>query len=74
MFGPSTEASLRPNFGAGNRALYEDSCLFVVPGSHKVPRTPEQRAQSTGLEAPEDPNTMPGAISVTLYRASHISF
>lgn len=50
-----------------NTALYEDSCLFVVPGSHKVPRTPEQRAQSTGLEAPEDPNTMPGAISVTLY-------
>ncbi|KAJ7933858.1 hypothetical protein B0H13DRAFT_1952286 [Mycena leptocephala] len=49
-----------------NTALYADSCLFVVPGSHKVPRTPEQRLHSTGQDAPADPLDMPGAIRVSL--------
>ncbi|KAJ7354609.1 hypothetical protein DFH08DRAFT_855425 [Mycena albidolilacea] len=49
-----------------NTALYEDSCLFVVPGSHKVPRTPEQRIHSEGPDAPADPLDMPGAIRVSL--------
>ncbi|KAI0357114.1 hypothetical protein OH77DRAFT_1422622 [Trametes cingulata] len=49
-----------------NTALRKDSCLYIVPGSHKVPRTPEQRAQSSTLGPPEDPLTMPGAIQVTL--------
>ncbi|KAJ7143410.1 hypothetical protein C8R43DRAFT_1199446 [Mycena crocata] len=49
-----------------NTALYEDSCLFVVPGSHKVPRSPEQRLHSEGPDAPADPLDMPGAIQVSL--------
>ena len=49
-------------------ALYEDSCLFLVPRSHKVPRTEEQRAQSMTLTPPKDPLAMPGAIRVTLQR------
>lgn len=50
------------------RALYKDECLYVVPGSHKTPRTPEQRIHSTTLEPPVDPFDMPGAIRVTLNR------
>ncbi|KAI0072244.1 hypothetical protein K474DRAFT_1668050 [Panus rudis PR-1116 ss-1] len=49
-----------------NTALYEDSCLFVVPGSHKSARTPEQRARSSTLDPPTDPFDMPGAIQVTI--------
>ncbi|KAJ7502386.1 hypothetical protein B0H11DRAFT_1988374 [Mycena galericulata] len=49
-----------------NTALYEDSCLYVVPGSHKIPRTPEQRVHSEGQDAPDDPLDMPGAIQVHL--------
>ncbi|KAJ7141204.1 hypothetical protein C8R44DRAFT_762930 [Mycena epipterygia] len=49
-----------------NTALYEDACLFVVPGSHKAPRTPEQRVHSEGPAAPVDPLDMPGAIQVVL--------
>ncbi|EIW52950.1 uncharacterized protein TRAVEDRAFT_75172 [Trametes versicolor FP-101664 SS1] len=49
-----------------NTALREDSCLYVVPGSHKVPRTPAQRALSSTLDPPTDPLTMPGAIRVAL--------
>ncbi|KAJ7782408.1 hypothetical protein DFH07DRAFT_790564 [Mycena maculata] len=49
-----------------NTALYEDSCLYVIPGSHKVTRTPEQRLHSEGPEAPVDPLDMPGAIQVLL--------
>ncbi|KAI4525501.1 hypothetical protein K525DRAFT_266009 [Schizophyllum commune Loenen D] len=49
-----------------NTALYPDSCLYVVPGSHRVLRTPEQRAHSTDIEAPKNPLDMPGAIRVTL--------
>ncbi|ELU38541.1 PhyH domain-containing protein [Rhizoctonia solani AG-1 IA] len=47
-------------------ALYDDACLFVVPGSHREPRTPEQRLLSSTQEAPEDPMDMPGAICVKL--------
>ncbi|KAI0631664.1 hypothetical protein C8Q77DRAFT_1128190 [Trametes polyzona] len=50
-----------------NTALREDSCLFVVPGSHKEPRTPAQRAHSSTLDPPTDPLAMPGAIRVTLH-------
>ncbi|KAI8976409.1 hypothetical protein BD414DRAFT_446565 [Trametes punicea] len=49
-----------------NTALRKDSCLYVVPGSHKVPRTPEQRAHSSTLDPPKDPLAMPGAVQVTL--------
>ncbi|KAJ6538855.1 hypothetical protein DFH09DRAFT_1176423 [Mycena vulgaris] len=49
-----------------NTALYADSCLFVVPGSHKVARTPEQRLHSEGQDPPADPLDMPGAIQVAL--------
>ncbi|KAI0331544.1 hypothetical protein GY45DRAFT_1336098 [Cubamyces sp. BRFM 1775] len=48
------------------RALRTDSCLYVVPGSHKSPRTPEQRAHSCTLDPPKDPLAMPGAVQVTL--------
>ncbi|KAI0029563.1 hypothetical protein K488DRAFT_56096 [Vararia minispora EC-137] len=49
-----------------NAALYEDSSLFVVPGSHRVPRTPVQREQSNTTKVPEDPMAMSGAIQVSL--------
>ncbi|TEB26451.1 hypothetical protein FA13DRAFT_1776931 [Coprinellus micaceus] len=49
-----------------NTALYRDECLFVVPGSHIVPRTPEQRALSSTLDPPTNPLDMPGAIQVIL--------
>ncbi|TBU26384.1 hypothetical protein BD311DRAFT_667563 [Dichomitus squalens] len=49
-----------------NTALRKDTCLFVVPGSHKVPRTPAQCALSSTLEAPVNPLDMPGAVRVTL--------
>jgi len=49
-----------------NTALYKDSCLYIVPHSHKVPRTEAQRALSKTLEPPQDPMDMPGAIQVTL--------
>jgi len=49
-----------------NTALYTDSCLYVVPGSHKVPRSPEQRVHSSTSEPPSNPMDMPGAIQVTL--------
>ncbi|KXN91337.1 hypothetical protein AN958_01312 [Leucoagaricus sp. SymC.cos] len=49
-----------------NTALYTDSCLYIVPRSHKTPRTPEQRRLSETHEPPEDPMDMPGAIQLTL--------
>ncbi len=49
-------------------ALLEDSSLYVVPGSHRVPRTPAQRALSSDTMAPSDPLAMPGATRVTLKR------
>ena len=47
-------------------ALREDSSLYIVPGSHRVPRTAAQRAMSSNSIAPTDPLAMPGAIQVTL--------
>ncbi|KAH7886680.1 hypothetical protein F5I97DRAFT_1028191 [Phlebopus sp. FC_14] len=49
-----------------NTALYKDSCLYIVPKSHKLPRTEEQRALSSTQEAPKNPMDMPGSIQVTL--------
>ncbi|EKM51240.1 uncharacterized protein PHACADRAFT_263276 [Phanerochaete carnosa HHB-10118-sp] len=49
-----------------NAALLGDTCLFVVPDSHTMPRTPEQRTHSSTLDPPKDPMDMPGAIRVTL--------
>ncbi|KAI6008728.1 hypothetical protein F5J12DRAFT_49901 [Pisolithus orientalis] len=49
-----------------NTALYEDSCLFIVPKSHRIPRTAEQRAHSITQDAPKNPLDMPDAIRVTL--------
>ncbi|KAF7322076.1 hypothetical protein MKEN_00730700 [Mycena kentingensis (nom. inval.)] len=49
-----------------NTALYTDACLYVVPGSHKVPRSTDQRKLSRGMEAPENPLDMPGSIQVVL--------
>ncbi|KAJ3861084.1 MAG: hypothetical protein NXY57DRAFT_1005446 [Lentinula lateritia] len=49
-----------------NTALYEDSCLYVVPGSHQIARTPEQRVHSCTIDPPSDPLDMPGAVLLTL--------
>ena len=54
-------------------ALHEDSSLYVVPGSHRVPRTLAQRALSSNTIAPTDPLAMPGAIRVILKRTSEIA-
>ncbi|KIP04423.1 hypothetical protein PHLGIDRAFT_120730 [Phlebiopsis gigantea 11061_1 CR5-6] len=51
-----------------NAALFDDSCLYLVPGSHALPRTPEQRSQSSTMDPPTDPMDMPGAIQVTIKR------
>ncbi|KAF8151757.1 hypothetical protein B0H34DRAFT_664477 [Crassisporium funariophilum] len=48
-----------------NTALYLDSCLYIVPGSHKSPRTLEQRNLSAG-QTPNNPLEMPGALKVVL--------
>ncbi|EUC63021.1 phytanoyl-CoA dioxygenase [Rhizoctonia solani AG-3 Rhs1AP] len=67
--GPEEEiAALKTNFFGvqWNTALHDDACLFVVPGSHREPRTPDQRALSSTQEAPKDPMEMPGAICVKL--------
>lgn len=45
-----------------NTALYDDSCLIVVPGSHKRPRTEQERAVT--LDNPKGP--MPGEMKVNL--------
>lgn len=55
---------------AGPSALFRDSCLYIVPGSHSVPRTPEQRKHSETLEPPSDPLAMPGCMQVILQRKS----
>jgi len=49
-----------------NTALYRDSCLYIVPGSHKTPRAPEQRKHSETMEPPNDPCDMPGVMQVDL--------
>jgi hypothetical protein len=54
-------------------ALHEDSSLYVVPGSHRVPRTAAQRAMSSNTIAPTDPLAMPGAMGVTLKRTSEMA-
>jgi hypothetical protein len=51
-----------------NSALYEDSCLYLVPKTHKMPRTELQRAKSMAQAPPANPLDMPGAIQVTLQR------
>lgn len=51
-------------------ALYDDDCLYVVPKSHTVVSTPEQRALSTTKATPDDPLMMPGALQVKLKRSS----
>ncbi|KAJ7760962.1 hypothetical protein B0H16DRAFT_1531256 [Mycena metata] len=56
----------KPNGIQWNTALYEDSCLFVVPGSHTFPRSPEQRLHSEGQDPPTNPLDMPGSIRVSL--------
>lgn len=54
------------NFLTLCRALYDDSCLFVVPKTHNQPRTIEQRALSSTLDPPRDPLEMPGVKQVHL--------
>ncbi|OCH85383.1 hypothetical protein OBBRIDRAFT_838987 [Obba rivulosa] len=49
-----------------NTALYTDSCLYIVPESHKQPRSSSQRAHSSTMDAPADPLAMPGALQVVL--------
>ncbi|KAF5347783.1 hypothetical protein D9756_010268 [Leucocoprinus leucothites] len=49
-----------------NTALYTDSCLYIVPRSHKTVRTQEQRRLSETLDPPENPLDMPGAVQLTL--------
>lgn len=49
-------------------ALYEESCLFLVPGSHALPRSAEQRALSSTMDPPMNAMDMSGAIQVTLKR------
>ncbi|KAF8317085.1 hypothetical protein DL93DRAFT_2055855 [Clavulina sp. PMI_390] len=49
-----------------NTALYEDECLYVVPRSHLIVSTPEQRALSTTEAIPPNPLQMPGSIQVKL--------
>jgi len=48
-----------------NTALYTDSCLFIVPGSQKIPRSDKQRELSSG-KIPENPLDMPGSIRLVL--------
>ncbi|KXN84189.1 hypothetical protein AN958_12893 [Leucoagaricus sp. SymC.cos] len=48
-----------------NIALYTDGCLYIVPNSHKIPRTLERCHLSETYEPPEDPMDMPGAIQLT---------
>ncbi|KAG6876824.1 hypothetical protein C0993_000172 [Termitomyces sp. T159_Od127] len=64
------EALQKWHFGVQwNTALYRDSCLYIVPGSHREPRTVEQRKHSETMEPPKDPLDMPGAVQLTLQRA-----
>jgi len=56
--------NLRSRFGIQwNTALYSDDCLYVVPGTHKRIRTPEQRQLQIDDPFSKD---MPGAICVHL--------
>ncbi|KAF8346334.1 hypothetical protein F5887DRAFT_961418 [Amanita rubescens] len=61
------EALVRWHHGVQwNTALYRDSCLYIVPGSHKTPRTLEQRKHSETMKPPNDPFDMPGVMQVNL--------
>ncbi|KAG5338815.1 hypothetical protein C0989_006084 [Termitomyces sp. Mn162] len=61
------EALQKWHFGVQwNTALYRDSCLYIVPGSHRTARTPEQRKYSETMEPPSNPLDMPGAVQLTL--------
>ncbi|KAF9496944.1 hypothetical protein BDN71DRAFT_1488351 [Pleurotus eryngii] len=55
-------------------ALYEDRCLYIVPGSHKQPRTSEQRFLSSSQVPPENPLDMPGAIQVILHPGDSVFY
>ncbi|TIA89211.1 hypothetical protein E3P99_02172 [Wallemia hederae] len=56
-----------PHYGVQfNAALYHDSCLWVVPGSHNVIRTDEQRLLSCDTSPATDPTLMPHAKQVHL--------
>ncbi|KAK7681721.1 hypothetical protein QCA50_015068 [Cerrena zonata] len=57
-----------------NTAIYRDTCLYVVPGSHNHPRSAEQRVRSSTMDPPKDPMDMPGAIQVTLQRGESIFY
>lgn len=52
-------------------ALHEDSCLYVVPGSHQHPRGDAQQALSLTSEPPQNPLDMPGSLQVDLKRTPH---
>ncbi len=45
-----------------NTALYNETCLYIVPGSHRRPKTPEER--HIVFNHPQDP--LPGQFPVTL--------
>ncbi|PPR05020.1 hypothetical protein CVT24_010213 [Panaeolus cyanescens] len=49
-----------------NTALYQDSCLWIVPESHKIPRSPGQREVSRSWTPDRHPSEMPGAVQVTI--------
>ncbi|KAF8633111.1 hypothetical protein AX15_001494 [Amanita polypyramis BW_CC] len=49
-----------------NTALYRDTCLYIVPGSHKTLRTTEQKRRSETMTPPKDPLDMPGVMQVIL--------
>lgn len=53
-------------------ALYEDACLYIVPGSHRRLRDGAQRTLSSASEPPKNPLDMPGSLQVTLKRALKI--
>ncbi|CAH7686072.1 hypothetical protein PPACK8108_LOCUS20675, partial [Phakopsora pachyrhizi] len=51
-----------------NLALYEDSCLFAIPGSHRRPRTDVEREimlNSKGMNS-QASKVMPGQVCVTI--------
>lgn len=55
-------------------ALYGDSCLYVVPGSHKCPRDNAQRALSSTSEPPKNPLDMPGSLQVVLNQGETVFY
>ncbi|EPQ26932.1 uncharacterized protein PFL1_05566 [Pseudozyma flocculosa PF-1] len=46
----------RPTYGVQfNTALYDDDCLFIVPGTHRRPRTAEERKANMAKAPPAIP-------------------